>query len=146
MTTMSLPTYVRPGLSPAERARYVADLIESTPERFAMNVFVGDRQVPPFFQANGSRFCAGYAEGWRPDLTPECGTTFCVAGWTVASATPEEVAEARQITGAATRDFDVVASYLLAGFDQSVFYDMKLTPTEAADKLRAWAGVLEGKA
>lgn len=116
--------YVRRGLTPAERCRYVADLIEAHPKNFDMKWFY-----------SGFSGVVVFERGDRPDPT-QCGTTCCIAGWAVIVTPPDE---------STSTDIEYDADNLLAlgGDGSTLFYDPSLTAADAAFLLRWHADKLD---
>lgn len=142
------PGLVRPGMTPAERCLYIADLIERHPANFNMEVYFDAPDTGPFPDRAELYDMAMSGERWNH---LGCGTTQCIAGWAIAvtpaievsivgiecTSLPKQTDQQRRVP-----DIDEVAVRLLGLPGDELFFEMALTPEEAADRLRAHARAL----
>lgn len=121
--------FAKPGLTPPERSRYVADLIEAHPEHFDMRSWVGGFGQWPSLIGRSNI---------DPDET-DCGTTACIGGWTMASAAPEEITTSDIMN--MTRD--LLGLDILEPCGEAILIKTDLTLEEAVFLLRWHADLLD---
>jgi len=128
-------TLVRAGMTPAQRCRYVADLIEAHPEHFDMSDFV-----------RGADYDS-VALGESP--LDNCGMTCCIGGWAVAVTPAHERPDAQGSYGANADlllDLNGRGDYYDYDGDErdnGLFYDLSLEAPDAAFLLRWHADELD---